>query len=68
MVLDNGRVLGKNEKVKKAKYNTVNEIIEPVVAHKRSQIADNYNDLQFHLIQDFLYNSELMMMVSHTGF
>lgn len=45
MVLGNGKVLGKNEKVKKVKYNSVNEIIKPVVAHKKSQIPDIYNDL-----------------------
>jgi alpha-glucosidase len=45
MVLDNGRVLGKNEKIKKINYNSVSEIIKPVVANKRSQIPNNYNEL-----------------------
>ncbi len=53
MVLGNGKVLGKNEKVKKAKYNSVNEIIKPVVAHKKSQIPDIYNDLSLSFNSGF---------------
>jgi alpha-glucosidase len=45
MILDNGRVLGENEKVKKIKVSQLNEIIKPVVANKRSEITDNCNIL-----------------------
>lgn len=45
MILDNGKVLGENEKVKKIKFSQLNEIIKPVVANKRSEITDNCNIL-----------------------
>ena len=45
MILENGRVLGENEKVKKIKVSQLNEIIKPVVANKRSEITDNCNIL-----------------------
>ncbi len=45
MVLDNGKVLGENEKVKKVKASQLNDIIKPVVANKRSEIIDNCNIL-----------------------
>ena len=43
--LVNGKVLGENEKVKRVKNSQINEIIKPVVAHKRSVIADECNVL-----------------------
>jgi len=46
MVLADGRVLGENEKVKKAIFSQLNDIIRPVVANKRSEIIDNCNILK----------------------
>ncbi len=43
MVLANGRTLGENEEVKKTSLSTVNEVITPVVAYKRSVVTDNCN-------------------------
>jgi alpha-glucosidase len=45
MILENGKVLGENEKVKKAALTSLNDIIRPVVSHKKSQITDNCNIL-----------------------
>jgi alpha-glucosidase len=45
MILANGKVLGENEKVKKAAISHLNDIIKPVVANKRSEITDNCNIL-----------------------
>jgi alpha-glucosidase len=45
MILENGKVLGENEKVKKASNSMLNEIIKPVVANKKSEIRDNCNIL-----------------------
>jgi len=36
MVLANGKVLGENEKVKKAIFSRLNDVIKPVVANKKS--------------------------------
>jgi alpha-glucosidase len=53
MVLDNGKVLGENEKVKKSKVSVLNEMIIPVVANKRSQITDNCNILEISFNSGF---------------
>ena len=53
MVLDNGKVLGENEKVKSANVSTLNEIIKPVVANKRSEITDNCNILTISFSSGF---------------
>lgn len=45
MILANGKVLGENEKVKKAAISHLNDIIKPVVANKKSEISDNCNIL-----------------------
>jgi alpha-glucosidase len=45
MILANGKVLGNNEKVKKVALSTLNDIIRPVVANKKSEIVDNCNVL-----------------------
>jgi alpha-glucosidase len=45
MILANGKVLGENEKVRKAAVSQLNDIIRPVVANKRSEITDNCNIL-----------------------
>jgi len=45
MILSNGKVLGENEKVKKAAISQLNDIIKPVVANKKSEIIDNCNIL-----------------------
>jgi alpha-glucosidase len=45
LILDNGKVLGENEKVSKIKTSQLNEVIKPVVANKRSEITDNCNIL-----------------------
>ncbi|MCJ7448323.1 MAG: glycoside hydrolase family 97 protein [Bacteroidales bacterium] len=45
MVLENNRVLGINETIKKATPGKLNQILEPVIANKRSRITDNCNIL-----------------------
>src|SRR5665647_2286539 len=43
MIIENGKLLGENEKVKKVTFSKLNEIIKPVVANKKSEITDNCN-------------------------
>jgi len=45
MVLDNGKILGENESVKKSVPGKINQMLEPVIANKRSVIADECNTL-----------------------
>jgi alpha-glucosidase len=45
MILSDGKVLGENEKVRKTSVRSLNDIIKPVVANKRSEITDNCNVL-----------------------
>jgi len=45
MILENIKVPGETESVKKAQYGVVNQVLEPVVANKRSKITDNCNTL-----------------------
>jgi alpha-glucosidase len=45
MMLSDGRTLGNNESVKKSYNGSLNEIIKPVVAFKKSEIPDIYNYL-----------------------
>jgi alpha-glucosidase len=45
MILASGKVLGENEKIRKAATGKLNEIINPVVANKKSVITDNCNIL-----------------------
>ncbi len=53
MVLENGKVLGENEKVKRTKVSLLNEIIKPVVANKRSEIINNCNILEISFNSGF---------------
>ena len=53
MTLDNGKVLGNNEKVKSAKVSILNEVSRPVVANKRSEITDNCNILTISFTSGF---------------
>jgi alpha-glucosidase len=53
MILDNGKVLGLNEKVKKTALTQINEILKPVVANKRSEIPDNCNVLYITFASGF---------------
>jgi alpha-glucosidase len=53
LVLDNGKVLGYNEKVKSAKVSILNEVSRPVVANKRSEITDNCNILTISFSSGF---------------
>jgi alpha-glucosidase len=53
MILDNGKVLGQNEKVKKTALTQINEILKPVVANKRSEILDNCNILYITFTSGF---------------
>ncbi len=53
MVLSNGRTLGENETIRKATFSTINEIIKPVVANKRSEIKDNCNVLSIFFKSGF---------------
>lgn len=45
MVLGTGKMLGVNETVKKVTSGKVNQVLEPVIAHKRARIDDNCNTL-----------------------
>ena len=45
MILSDGKTLGQNNKIRRARAGQVSEIIKPVVANKRSEIADNCNTL-----------------------
>jgi alpha-glucosidase len=45
MVLDNGKILGQNESVKKVTPGKISQVLEPVVAYKRSKTEDNGNTL-----------------------
>jgi alpha-glucosidase len=45
MLLADGKVLGENEKVRKASVTKLNDVINAVVAYKRSIIPDNCNIL-----------------------
>lgn len=56
MTLDNGVVFGNAEVVRKATTATINDIIEPVVAHKRSRITDNCNTLLLTFKSGFALN------------
>jgi alpha-glucosidase len=54
MLLADGKVLGLNEKVRKAKVSQIDEIIKPIVANKRSEIRDNCNVLEISFRSGFL--------------
>jgi alpha-glucosidase len=43
MILDNGKILGVNEKVKKTTESRLNEVFKPVVANKHSEIPNICN-------------------------
>jgi alpha-glucosidase len=45
MVLADGRIIGSGEKVRKVTTGKINQVVEPVVAYKRSKIEDNCNTL-----------------------
>ena len=45
MALENGKILGQNETVRKAAPGKINQVLEPVVAYKRSRTEDNGNTL-----------------------
>jgi len=45
MVLGDGRILGKNEKIRRAAFGKIDETIEPVVAYKRSVVESRCNTL-----------------------
>jgi len=45
MVMDNGKIMGQNESVKKVIPGKISQLIEPVVAYKRSKTEDNGNTL-----------------------
>lgn len=53
MILENGTILGENEKVRKANTRIWNDIIKPVVANKRSVISDNCNILEISFNSGF---------------
>lgn len=46
MVLGDGKILGSNETVRRATPGKINEVLEPVVAYKRSRTEDNCNTLR----------------------
>ncbi|MBG0858161.1 MAG: glycoside hydrolase family 97 protein [Bacteroidales bacterium] len=43
MVLPDNKVLGENERIRKASPGKTDQVLEPVVANKRSRITDNCN-------------------------
>jgi alpha-glucosidase len=45
MILDDGKILGNNETVKKSLLNHINEILKPEVAYKKSETVNNCNAL-----------------------
>ncbi len=45
MVLGDGRTLGQNERLRRAMPGSVSQVLEPVVAYKRSKSPDNGNTL-----------------------
>ena len=53
LILANGKVLGENEKVRKTVVSQLNEVIRPVVANKKSVIADNCNILTINFNSGF---------------
>jgi alpha-glucosidase len=53
MILENGEILGENEKVRKAKAGTIDEIIKPVVPNKRSEVVNNCNMLELSFRSGF---------------
>jgi len=53
LILANGKVLGENEKVRKVVISQLNEVIRPVVANKKSEIADNCNILTINFNSGF---------------
>jgi len=53
MMLDNGKILGENEKVRNAGKSSLNEIIKPVVANKRSEIINNCNIIEISFNSGF---------------
>jgi alpha-glucosidase len=53
MLLADGKILGLNEKVKRVKVSQLNDIIKPVVANKKSEIADNCNILLIYFNSGF---------------
>ncbi|MDQ1296105.1 MAG: alpha-glucosidase [Bacteroidota bacterium] len=72
MILSNGKILGENEKVKKANVSFRDELIKPVVAAKRSEISDKCNillisfrsgfSIQFRVYNDgFAYRFETFL-------
>lgn len=53
LLLSNGKILGENERVRKAAFSQLNEIIKPVIANKRSEITDNCNILTISFSSGF---------------
>ena len=53
LILASGKVLGENEKIRKAEFGRLNDIIIPVVANKKSKISDNCNILTITLNSGF---------------
>ena len=53
LILASGKVLGENEKIRKAEFSRLNDIIIPVVANKKSKISDNCNILTITLNSGF---------------
>jgi alpha-glucosidase len=54
LVTDNGRTLGEYETVKKATVSMISEKIVPVVANKRTEIADNCSNLTLEFKSGFV--------------
>jgi alpha-glucosidase len=45
MILADGKILGNKESIRKSAVSKLNDLIKPVIAHKRSEIIDNCNIL-----------------------
>ncbi|MDR2697713.1 MAG: glycoside hydrolase family 97 protein [Holophagales bacterium] len=53
MTFSNGRIIGKNPKIKTSKVSTVDQALRPVVKIKRAEIRNNYNERRIDFAGDY---------------
>ncbi len=63
MTIENGEILGKNTKVRKAFKKVINDTIIPAVREKRAEIIDHCNEMKL----DFKGNYSLVFRVYNDG-
>lgn len=56
LISGTGKTFGEKELVRKAQYGKINDILEPVVAHKHSRIEDKCNTLKLTFRSGFTLN------------